>query len=64
MQEAGNKRTFYISWTIYLYLHFCHVSQHTEYDEASHEACDAVDSAGDDGVLVAVVVELVVAGQG
>ena len=61
-------------------LHFRHVPQHAEDDEARHEAGDAVDCAeqeqersntrghGDmspceDGVLVAVVVELVVAGQ-
>ena len=46
------------------YLHLCHVSQHGENDEPRHEAGDTVDGAGDDGVLVAVVVELVVAGQG
>ena len=45
------------------YLHFCHVPQHTEYDKAGHEAGDAVDGAGEDGVFVAVVVELVVTGQ-
>ena len=45
-------------------LHFGHVAQHAEDDESRHEAGDAVDGAGEDGVLVAVVVELVVAGQG
>lgn len=42
----------------------CHVAEHREYHKSSQEAGETIDAAGQDSVLVAVVVELVVAGQG
>lgn len=44
-------------------LHMCHVPQHREDNETGQEACETVDGAGQHCVSVAVVVELVVAGQ-
>lgn len=40
-----------------------HLPQNGENDEASEEAGETVDGGGDEGISVAVVVELVVAGQ-
>ena len=61
------------------YLHFSHVAENTEDDKASNEAGGTVDGAeqddlenqkhfrfnlpGDESILVAVIVELVVAGE-
>ena len=42
----------------------CHVAQDGEDDGGGKEACEGVDGADDQGVPVAVVVELVVASQG
>ena len=42
----------------------CHVAEDGEDDGGGKEACEGVDGADDEGVPVAVVVELVVASQG
>ena len=42
----------------------CHVAQDGEDDGGGKEACEGVDGADDQGIPVAVVVELVVASQG
>lgn len=64
LDQASIQITFKSNFIDPFALHMRHVPEDGEDDESGQEAGQAVDAAGDDGVAIAVVVELVVAREG